>query len=337
MAGACDAGDYGKSDQVRCFEPVTLALRPDDEEDQGDVEVLPRLRWYVRATEDGVATKSYSLSLVPTTLRRGTIRLGKQEAKVVLAHTYSIHDRYDSRSTRLFILPIEHWWGADDLSSVRSVDGTFYSFSTTPDGYSFTVHRYDGDLGVFEIGAGPRKLDVVAAQGSLRGPFSVPVGDLTTKFLPKAAQRTVLPVGDYYANLLHVVLAGLEVEISHNYHSDGHPRDRGNRPIVHGFKIRKETPFILDFRNEPQVMFASPAADQRFKRGETVEVMAVLTDPVHDFMIRGLTDSRESTTEEVKSGAGETHTYKRPKSLDPQVSILNASGELVATGVMPFG
>ena len=107
--------------------------------------------------------------------------------------------------------------------------------------------------------------------------------------------------------------------------------NRCGRPPVYGIKIRKARPFALDFSNKPDVMFSWPAKGHRVKRGGGLMVKAVLVDPVHDFMIRGLT--------RTGPGKGENASNKTAGhgSLDPKVLITRADGEKVAQGVMPFG
>ena len=116
--------------------------------------------------------------------------------------------------------------------------------------------------------------------------------------------------------------------------SDGKPRERGDRPAVYGITIRKDKPFVLDFSNKPDVMFASPAKDQRVKLGSSLEVKAVLVDSNLDMMIRDLDDT---TRKQTKDADGKPLGYERNLSLDPQVIITRANGEKVAEGVMPFG
>ncbi len=106
------------------------------------------------------------------------------------------------------------------------------------------------------------------------------------------------------------------------------------RAAVYPISIRKDKPFVLDFSNKPDVMFASPARDQRVKLGESLEVKAVLVDPKLDMMIRNLDDT---TRKQTKGADGQPVNYQRPLSLDPQVIIARANGEKVAEGVMPFG
>ena len=110
---------------------------------------------------------------------------------------------------------------------------------------------------------------------------------------PKPARRCQIPVGDYLPNYITVEFGHLRIAISHNYHSDGKPRDRIGRASVYGLAVRKDKPYVLDFSNKPDVMFASPARGQQFKPGDTVEVKAVLVDPKLDFMIRRLNDTSQ--------------------------------------------
>jgi hypothetical protein len=102
-------------------------------------------------------------------------------------------------------------------------------------------------------------------------------------------------------------------------------------------RVRKDAPFVLDFSNEPAVMFASPPKEHRVRRGEKLEVKAILVDPVLDVMIRHLDDLSQQRTEEHRTASGRTITSSRPVSLDPKVIVTRADGEKIAQGVMPFG
>ena len=131
--------------------------------------------------------------------------------------------------------------------------------------------------------------------------------------------------------------ASCRSSLSDNYHSDGRPRDITTRSPVHAFKIRKDKPFVLDFSNKPEVLFASPARDQTLKPGDTLRVAAVLTDPCLDIMIRHLNDTGRKQKETYKFADGKEQWYRRPLSLDPKVTITNSSGKAVAEGKLPFG
>ena len=129
----------------------------------------------------------------------------------------------------------------------------------------------------------------------------------------------------------------LRLGISQNYHLDGKPRGADGSNWVYGIKIRKQEPFVWDFSNPPDVMFASPAKDQTFHRGDSIDVKAVLIDPKLGIMIRDLVDSTRKEKKSLDVGGGRTESYETNVSLDPTVTITNAAGKQVAEGLMPFG
>ena len=94
--------------------------------------------------------------------------------------------------------------------------------------------------------------------------------------------------------------------ISQNYHSDGKPQDIDRSAWAYGIKIRKDETFVWDFSDPPEVMFASPAKDQTYKRGDEIKVKAVLTDPKLTIMIRGLADADRKETKTIDLGGGQT-------------------------------
>ncbi len=294
------------------------------------VQIMPRLTVSVYDKEE-----YKQVTFVRTRLYVGEIKLGGDRYQARLGDDYLIRGRLDQPGTALVLSSKEgnreiYWWGGDRLKAVHKVRGRFYTFSASPTGDELTVRPYDGDLGTFEIGTGGRAITTLSVAGSLQAKeLAVPVGGEMDGGSPKRAPRCQLPVGDYMPNLMTVEFGRLRVEVSDNYHSEGKPRDRAGRPHVYGLTIRKDQPYVFDFSNKPDVMFASPAQDKRFKPGDTVEVKAVLVDPKLDFMIRGLED-----TTRKQSGTG---NYERDLSLDPTVLITRTNGEKVAEGVMPFG
>ena len=98
--------------------------------------------------------------------------------------------------------------------------------------------------------------------------------------------------------------------------------------------MRKDKPFVLDFSNRPEVLFASPPKDLTVKPGGTLSVKAVLVDPKLDIMMRGLNDGSRKQT---RTPDGRPLGYERSVPLDPKVIISRANGEKLAEGVMPFG
>ena len=119
---------------------------------------------------------------------------------------------------------------------------------------------------------------------------------------------------------LTIKFGNLRISVSNNYHADNKPFGHSSDLKVYGIKIRKDKPYVLDFSNDPDVMFASPAKDYGVKLGGELQVKAVLIDPKLDIMIRRLYDQQQTRV-----------------SLDPKVLITRAGGEKVAEGVMPFG
>jgi hypothetical protein len=196
------------------------------------------------------------------------------------------------------------------------------------------VNPYSGELGAFEIGPGTRTLTNFSVTGSFKGrDCAVPVGGDITDGSQAGAERCLLPVGDYVPDYFTLKFGRLQIELSDNYHSEGE-RMKRNRPPVYGITIRKERPFVMDFSNQPDVMFASPTNSQRVKPGDTLMVVAVLVDPKLDIMIRRLYDN---TPRQGKDAKGNALSIDNSQSLDPKVIITRASGEKVAEGVMPFG
>jgi hypothetical protein len=300
------------------------------------VQLMPRLTISVYGKGE-----YKQMAFVRTRLHTGDIKIGGKPYEACLGNDYAIFGRLDNPGTVLMLRPKDEassqvrWWGGDRLIAAHKVKGRFYTFSASPTGDQLTVRPYRSDLGKFEIGPGGRKLDKLTVLGSLEGEErNVAVGGEVTDGSPEAARSCQLPAGDYRPNYIHIQFGRLSIGASYNYHSDGKPRERGDRAAVYGIAIRQNKPFVLDFSNKPDVMFASPAKDQRVKLGDSLEVKAVLVDPKLDMMIRDLDDT---TRKQTKDANGNPLNYERNLSLDPQVIITRADGEKVAEGVMPFG
>ena len=301
---------------------------------QRNVEIMPRL---LRSTYED---KTYDqVSFVRTRLYAGSIKLGKAEYGVRLGNKYVLTGGLDEPGTALVLTPRDggriYWWGSDSLKAIHKLEGTFYTFSATPAGDKLTVRPYSGELGIFKVGPGKRSVEKLSFSGSLYSTnASVPLGGEVARGSVESARTCEVPVGDYLPNSLHVEFGRLQIFLSDNYHSDGKPRQRDGREPVYGVHIRKDRPFVLDFANQPEVLFASPAKGERVKPGDTLEVKAVLVDPVLNIMVRGLTDT---TRKQKTTGDGRPLNYERNLSLDPKVAVKRKNGETVAEGVMPFG
>ena len=303
------------------------------------VEVLPRLA--IRSYE-GVLYRS--VTFTGTKAFAGRLAIGGENYKFHLGHSRRAASPFDGPRTTLLVSPegsrggSPSWWGGDELRAMHWLDGTLYRFSATSLGDELTVSRYQGDLGTLELSAGDRKLEEYGFRGSIDSPdVAVAVGALDVGGWSSPAKSCRLPVGSYRPNYLTVDYGRLQIDISFNYHADGQPMGYSGQPAIYGIHIRENQPFVFDFSTPPEVMFASPARDHRFKRGEEIEVLAVLTDPKLGFMIRGLDDTKQTKTEEIKLPNGETHSYNRKVSLDPKVFITRAGGERIVEGTLPFG
>jgi hypothetical protein len=298
------------------------------------VEIMPRLL----LTGDDAQTYRY-LFFVRTHLFEGDIRVAGEKFHAVLGDDYAISPSFDFPSTALVLSQGNStfdWWGGDRISAMHKVNGRFFSFSATQDG-EVTVHPYQGDLGIFEVGPGGQKMANTnfSSTGSFEArDWAVAVGGDIKDGRPIEASRCQVPVGDYLPEFLTLQFGRLQIQLSQNYHSEGKRQSRNGRPNVYGIAIRKDQPFVLDFSNQPEVMFTSPTNSQRVKAGDTLTVAAVLVDPKLDIMIRHLDDTLHKQT---KDAEGKPLGYERNLSLDPTVIITRANGDKVAEGVMPFG
>ena len=297
------------------------------------VEVMPRLL----LTGDETNTYRF-MFFVRTHFFEGDIKVAGEKFHAQLGNDYVISD-LNSPSAALILSQGEKtfdWggWGGNRIAAMQKIKGQFYRFSASPDG-ELTVRPYAGDLGTFEIGAGGRALTNLTAWGSFDSrDWAVPAGGDIKDGVPAKVNSCQVPVGDYLPEYVSLSFGRLAIGFSQNYHSEGKRQSRDGRPNVYGITIRKDQPFVLDFANQPEVMFTSPTNSQRIKPGDTLLVAAVLVDPKLDIMIRRLEDTSRKQT---KDAEGKPLGYERNLSLDPTVIITRTNGEKVAEGVMPFG
>ncbi len=324
--------NFGGIKAVTCFDFLNLDLATNGDS-AGFVEVMPRLL----LTGNNRQTYRY-MFFVRTHLFEGDIKIAGQKFKAALGNDYTITADLNSPATTLDLNgpngSFGYWWSGDRISAIHKVNGRYYTFSASPMGV-LTVRPYQGDLGIFEAGPGTRSLTNFTVTGSLQGrDRAVAVGGEIKNGRPTDVRRCELPVGDYLPEFLALQFGRLRIQLSQNYHSEGKRQSREGRPAVFGITIRKDRPFVLDFSNQPEVMFTSPVKEQRVKLGDELSVMAVLVDPKLDFMIRRLEDTSRKQT---KDADGKPLGYERNWSLDPIVVITRANGDKVAEGVMPFG
>jgi hypothetical protein len=298
------------------------------------VEIMPRLLL------TGNETNTYRfMFFVRTHFFESNIKIAGKKFHAQLGNDYAISD-FNSPGAALALNGGKSsfdWWGGDRISAMHKVNGRFFSFSASPSGDELTVHPYSGDLGTFEVGPGTRKLTKpnFSLTGSLEArDWAVAAGGDIKDGRPVEVSRCQVPVGDYLPEFLTLNFGQLRIQLSQNYHSEGKRQSRDGRPNVYGITIRKDQPFVLDFANQPEVMFTSPTNSQRIKPGDTLLVAAVLVDPKLDIMIRRLEDTSRKQT---KDAEGKPLGYERNLSLDPTVIITRTNGEKVAEGVMPFG
>jgi hypothetical protein len=301
-----------------CFDGVRIRVDPKGEAERR-LEVMPHLRLF-----RGGGDRIY-VSFIPAKVRTGLVQLGPEKFQAFLGHDRSLPGWLDYPTTSLHFLPADRpelrtasWVGGRMLSSTHRYGDVFYRFSATPEGDQLFVRQYQGPLGTFEIRAGTRDIADLSASGSLALPDTIVAltEDLDSGGA-KAVRSCRLPVGDYSPYVLDVTYGRLKFSVTRNYHDDGRPRARILDPRGPGtIRIRADKPFVLDFSGRPQILFAAPARDQRVKRGDVLDVKAVLIDPALEIMFRQISHE---------------------KTLDPTVVIRRANGAVVAEGVMPFG
>jgi hypothetical protein len=269
------------------------------------------------------------------TLMKGQLILADRDFLILLA---------DRPEREFFLYDIDkefgpYWWGSWSLYSYHKIDEDFYEFMFIEDGNKLAARKYKGDIGVFKAGKGGRELEKVEFSGSLhqKGNVAVPIGNIEKHRIDSVAE-CVIPTGDYTAYIMHITYDNLNITISNNYHTNAKGQS-SNKEIVYGIQVRKNKPYVLDFSNEPMVVFDQPPMSKTiFSRGEEIQFAAVLIDPELDIMIRGLDDTSVKVDREYKDSDGKViDTLKVSKSLDPNIVITRADGEIVAEGVMPFG
>ncbi|MGA2797355.1 MAG: hypothetical protein ABSE63_07255 [Thermoguttaceae bacterium] len=303
------------------------------------VKILP---FMLRFSDDLDMKAGVSLLFVNLSFHAGEIKIGDKHFQAMLAQADSITGNFDRAHTNLYLMIpgktdlFEYWSGSDNLCTYRYVGGKYYTINTNPTGDKLFVKPFAGDLGAIKLRPGSRGIKEMSIAGSLYSPEHAmaigPIKDVN----PEPVSEWQAPVGDYTFDLTRIEYGPLHMSISDNYHSDGKRRDP-TRQRHFSIKIRKDKPFVLDFSNQPEVMFAGPAKDSVFKPGDEVQVYAVLVDPALDIMIRRLDDTRQKVKEEIELGNGKKEMREKNKSLDPMVTITDSSGKTVAEGPMPFG
>ena len=302
---------------------------------QRPLEIMPRLMIY--------NSGYFNLDFVTTKARKGNIKIAGQRYNVLLGHKGLVSGWFDSPWTALHLIPKDRlnqqarwggaWGEANRLMAIHNIGGTLYRFSATQAGDKLTVKPYQSHFGTFKAGSSGRDINDIACSGSLCSEdMAVAVGGELRNGWPQLSNSSQIPVGDYFPASLTIQFDDMTVSISDNYHSDGEPMSRIFSSRNYGIKIREDKPFVFDFSNEPEIMFALPAKACRNRLGEQLTVKAILTDPKLDIMIRHLDRMMDTYGPD-----GKKRSYQKRTSLDPNVVITRADGEKIAEGVMPFG
>lgn len=311
--GATITGDW-LAGQV-CFNYMTLPCRRLNGR-FSDVEVFPRLLTYKKGGN--------ALHFLPTKAYKGHVKSGVMDFDVFVARRLFLAGGLDEPMAQVLIRPKDerktpHWWGCESPGAYHKYGETYYQFRPDWKGKHLAVVPYTGALGMFKVAAGGREdIEKVAIIGALSGKGSdVAVGAPSADGGLTHVESCMIPVGDYRPSLLSVKMDHLSFSFSENFHLEGKARGTlGTRNFpIH---VRKDSPFVLDFSNKPEIIFPSPATGTRIRPGEQLATSAVLVDPVMNIMIRSLHNAQNE--------------YEGPK-----VTITRASGEQVAEGVMPFG
>jgi hypothetical protein len=331
----------GGCKEQTAFEYLNLDFDYGPEIGKRPFKIMP---WFTASEYDNKTY--YAMSFVATAAREGIIQMGEHKYDAILAQPYAVTGRFDNPGTALYLTPLgseeridSGGFGGDMLMTAHQIDGELYTIAATPLGDKLTVKPYRGDFGVFRIGAGERDVKEFSFQGSF-GSQTMAISFKPALNTPAGQEEKIkeckLPVGDYLSSYITINYGRLRIGFSDNYHSDGKPQNF-ERSRTYGIKIRKDEPFVFDFSNKPEVLFARPAKDKTFKPGEEVSVKAVLIDPVLDIMIRRLDNTTPKKKEAVKLGDGQEAAPESTVSLDPTVTITDSSGKTVAEGTMPFG
>jgi hypothetical protein len=296
--------------------------------------------WLTIANRDG---KCYQvMHVVPTEIREGKMQIGKDIYQVALLRSSS--HRFD-RASVILTRPLNPQKRMDAkrisfelLQKMWQSDGVLYTIAATPLGNQLTVKPYRGDFGILRIEDGGRGIEEISFNGEVYSDslqYSLDWDPMAKDPKQEFRREYHVPVGDYRPDYSRFHYGTLHFTVSDNYHSDGCPRDQDGAHIDF-IKIRKDQPFVLDFRNKPEVLFATPGKDKSFKLGEQVQVNAVLIDPICNIMIRRIVDTSQKKKETIKNN-GKEEVIERETQLDPVVTITDSAGKTVAEGPMPFG
>lgn len=233
-----------------------------------------------------------------------------------------------------FIIPYS--WTSYNLYSYHNIDDELYEFMLIENDTKIAARPYKGPLGTIKLGKGGRELEKVEFKGSVykQGGISAPIGTMQGNW-PDPVQQCSIPVGDYTLGMLsgnlYVTYDNLYIRIS-NYSNAPGRSDR--KDTTYGIQVRQDKPYVLDFSNEPMVIFSRPSMSKTsFSRGDVIEFTTALIDPKLDIMIQRLHDTSVKVDREYKVRDDKVRTIKVNKSLDPNIVIARANGEVIAESI----
>jgi len=270
-----------------CFDFLALPFNFDDEESR-PLEIMPRL-----VVNEG---DEKFLVLVTTTAFTGKIDIAGRNYDVWLGHNRFISGWFNNPLTALHLIPdgdfqrIQEYSG-NLLTKWHRINDTDYHFSASPSGDRLIVQPYQGKYGIIKSRPANHSFKNAKISGVLYSGKDIYWFGGKSNRKPVSSCR--IPVGDYALGL-EIFFDDLHLSTGANIHSDGHRLARIDDPPVLSVKIREDVPFILDFSNKPEILFASPAKEHRLKKGEQLQIEAVLIDPVLDIMFTDI--------EKAKSG-----------------------------------
>ena len=146
-------------------------------------------------------------------------------------------------------------------------------------------------------------------------------------------QGIKVPVGDFRATWGMISLDGVRVTIQLRRPGPADPP----KPPIFCLHITEAAPCGLAFAERPQVVFRSPAENERVETGQEIMIAAVMVDPGLDVVIRYLEDMTRKEGEPFRTPNGGGRWFQRYVALQPTVEVRDAAGKTVAQGIMPFG
>jgi hypothetical protein len=327
----------GRMVEPTWFERVKVTL-PSSGANPRIVELLPSL-W----KREG---RVVAVRFIPARIYNGRFEVNGQSYDAFLGYEYRLTASLNEPTSVLRLVSQDgkraSYLGVEQLNAMPILGGKYYRFSCTPTGDQLFVERYDGPLGILEIGPGRRNVKELQMTGELQSRTAV-IGigydRLDKKGVPQGVRRCEIPIGDYYPRYMTVSLGKVRFAFSDNYYQSASGRTGFNPETRYNMAIRADKPFVLDFSNKPIVLFREPLTNGRplLSPGTPLRIEAVLVDPVRNIMIRRLEDMSHPEKRSYKTPDGQEMTYEFGPSLDPKVTIARANGEIVTQGVMPFG